>query len=171
MRVWAFAALSSLFAMPALAAPSQAGATAAPRSEAAEPAAEAPRESGHVARSWFTTAVVDLEPVDSISTLTNDHRRILFFTELRNLGGTTVIHRWEWNGTVMAEVPIEVGSARWRAYSSKQLDPVWLGEWKVTVVDRWGEVLAERHFSYVEAEKRPPAPKGEQTPPASRVDA
>ena len=172
MRVWALALVIPLIATPAVAAPGQ-GATATTASEATRPPVEAAPTGGHVARSRFTTNVVDHEPVDSITTLTNDHRRIFFFTELRNLGGTTIVHRWEWNGTVMAEVAIEVGAPRWRAYSSKQLDPIWLGEWKVSVLDRWGEVLAERNFSYVEAEKTvpKPAPNGEQEMPANSSDA
>jgi hypothetical protein len=172
MRVWTFALLLPLVATSAVAAPGQ-GTAATPAPETTQPPAEAARAAGHVARSRFTTDVVDREPVDSITTLTNDHRRIFFFAELRNLGGTTIVHRWEWNGTVVAEVAIEVGAPRWRAYSSKQLNPDWLGEWKVSIVDRWGEVLAERNFSYVEAEKTAPrpTPHGEQEMPANSADA
>ena len=102
----------------------------------------------HVERSAFTTDIADREPVDQITSLGNDQTRVYFFTELMNLEGTTVVHRWEWNGTLMAEVPIAVGAKRWRAYSSKNLDPLWLGDWKVTVVTESGDVLAEELFTY-----------------------
>lgn len=116
--------------------------------EAAEPAVATQPASGEVARATFTSEVVDREPQDEIQTLGNDQVRILYFTELRNLTGETVTHRWEFNGEVMAEVPVDVGGPRWRFHSSKELDPQWLGEWKVSVVDSNGRVLRTDSFAY-----------------------
>jgi hypothetical protein len=104
--------------------------------------------AGEVARAVLTTAVVEREPGEPVSTLSNDHDRIYFFTELNGLEGATVTHRWEWNGQVMAAVPFEVGGPRWRVYSSKNLEPVWLGEWTVSVIDASGQVLASGRFTY-----------------------
>ncbi len=131
----------------------------APQVEAvqAAPQAEAgPAETGRVARSAFTTGVADREPADELSTLGNDVDRVLYFTDLRGLEGRTVVHRWQYKGEVMAEVPFAVGGPRWRVHSSKALDPSWLGEWTVSVVVD-GEVLASEGFRYTDAAVGPAA--------------
>ncbi len=121
--------------------------------EAAQPAAQSesePADVGRVARSAFTTGVADREPADELSTLGNDVDRVLYFTDLRGLGGRTVVHRWQYKGEVMAEVPFAVGGSRWRVHSSKELDPSWLGEWTVSVVVD-GQVLTSESFRYTDA--------------------
>jgi hypothetical protein len=152
------------------------GSIQAPTAAETQPPDEALPAAGFVARSMFTTDILEREPLDSVTTLENDHGLIFFFTDLRNLAGRTVIHRWRWNGTVIADVPIEVGGPRWRVYSSKNLHPSWLGAWTVAVVDQTGEVLIEREFSYVQAEKvpealSPAAAYDAESPPAAPEDA
>lgn len=106
-----------------------------------------------VARAQFTTAVVDREPVDDISELTNDVTKIYFFSDQRGMTNQPLTHRWEYNGKVMAEITFEIRGPRWRVKSSKTLLPTQLGEWKVSVVDWAGDVIAEKTFDYVEAKK------------------
>jgi len=48
----------------------------------------------------------------------------------------------------MAEIPFEVKGQRWRVWSSKNLQPGWLGEWTVSVVRSNGEVVASENFTY-----------------------
>lgn len=171
--------LIALLASPAYAAdPAPAAQPAAPA--AAEPAtaqsAPAPAAAGTVARSQFTSEIQALEPADNLSTLANDQTRIYFFSELKNLSGHTVTHRWEHNGKVMAEVPIQVGGDRWRAHSYKTLDPSLTGEWKVTVVDDGGATLSANSFTYAPAPAAPaaqpaaaePAPASAPAAPATR---
>jgi hypothetical protein len=55
----------------------------------------------------------------------------------------------------MARVPFAVGAERWRVFSSKNLDPSWLGEWTVSVVDEEDRVLHSESFSYVAAPVQP----------------
>ncbi len=105
---------------------------------------------GRVERASFTTAMIEREPQDSVTSLANDDVQLHYFTEIRDAEGDTVIHRWEWNGDVMAEVTFEVGGPRWRVYSTKSLDPSWLGEWTVTTVDSSGRVLQSDTFVYEE---------------------
>ena len=69
---------------------------------------------------------------------------------------------WEYNGKVIMEVPIKVGTSRWRAYSTKTLDPSWIGEWKVSVVDAAGGTLSVNTFSYM---KQPETPTSVATNP------
>lgn len=124
---------------------------------------------GEVARAQFTTAVQNREPVDQLAALPNNSENVYFFTELKGLEGQTVTHRWEHNGEVMAEVKFDVGGPRWRVFSSKRLDPSWLGEWKVTVVDANGGTLSANSFSYTQAEAGSAAPMA--TPDATPAPA
>jgi hypothetical protein len=105
--------------------------------------------AGSVTRALFTRKVKDLEPVDTVSVLTNDKTRVTYFTEIHGMAGQTITHRWEFNGKVMLEKKHEVGSSRWRAYTSKTLDPTWLGEWKASVVDAGGGTLSVNTFTYM----------------------
>lgn len=113
---------------------------------AAQPAVLIP---GNVTRAQFTRDIKDLEPVDAVSTLTNDQTRIVYFTEIHGMAGQTVTHRWEFNDKIVLEKNHEVGSSRWRAYTSKKLDPASLGEWKASVVDAAGGTLSVNTFTYL----------------------
>jgi hypothetical protein len=99
---------------------------------------ESPVPDAYVARAVFTTAVLNREPVDQVVSLDENATEVLFFTELRNLQGRTVIHRWEFEGEVISEVNIQVGGPRWRAYSVKSLNPGEEGKWTVFVIDESG---------------------------------
>ena len=103
-----------------------------------------------VARAQFTTAVEEREPVDNVVILSAENEKVYFFSDLRNLGGQLVKHRWEYNGKVEAEVEFEVGGDRWRVFSSKMLDPAKLGEWTVVVVDSKGWPLRAVLFEYAD---------------------
>jgi len=103
---------------------------------------------GEVVRAAFTTSVVDHEPQGTISELTTDHTKVYYFTELANMSGRRIIHRWEYNGKVMAEVPFDIGGPRWRVYSVKTLLPAWTGEWTASTVDENGRVLALNTLEY-----------------------
>ncbi len=117
---------------------------------------------GTVTRALFTRDIKDLEPVDTVSTLTNDLTHIVYFTEIRGMAGQTVTHRWEYNGKIILEMPIKVGTSRWRAYSTKTLFPSWVGEWKVSVVDAAGGTLSVNTFTYL---KKPETPTSVATNP------
>ncbi|MDH5516506.1 MAG: DUF2914 domain-containing protein [Gammaproteobacteria bacterium] len=103
----------------------------------------------NIARSIFTSGVENREPIDKVGQLTNDNEKIYFFTEIKGMSGRTITHRWEHAGNVKAEVAFKVGSNRWRIWSSKTLQPQWLGEWIVTVVDDAGNTLAEESMAYI----------------------
>ena len=116
-------------------------------SAAGDPAAQ----ESYVERSVITTNMIDREPQDEVRELTNDHTQVFYFSDLRNLAGETVTHRWEFDGLVIAEIPFAVGGPRWRVHSSKNLLPEWVGEWTVSIVDSSGQVLATDTFVYTEA--------------------
>ena len=108
----------------------------------------AEEQKGSVARAMFTTGIVDREPVDDLATVPNTEDRIYFFTDLRNLEGQIVTHRWEYNNKVMAEVTFQVGGPRWRVFSSKNLLPHWTGHWTVIVSDENGWPIKASVFEY-----------------------
>ena len=131
------------------------------------PAKSAVLIPGVVTRSLFTRDIKNREPVDTVSMLTSDQTSIVYFTEIHDMAGQTVTHRWEYNGKIVREVPIKVGTSRWRAYSTKILKPSWVGEWKVSVVDAAGGTLSVNTFSYLkQTEKQPETPTTVATDPA-----
>lgn len=108
-----------------------------------------PAPQGRVERASFTSEIVAREPQDTITSLSNESTQIIFFTELHAAQGQTVFHVWERDGTEMARVAFDVGGPRWRVYSTKNLEPSWLGKWTVRVEDAAGRELHSDGFSYV----------------------
>jgi hypothetical protein len=106
------------------------------------------KPAGWVERALFTSAVADREPVDTVVVVDAGQQEVTFFTELRQLAGRTVTHRWEYAGEVVAEVPFEVGGPRWRVHSRKTLLPTQAGRWSAVVVDESGWVLHAEMFEY-----------------------
>src|SRR5229473_3562358 len=151
MKNFLFAVLNLLLATSVYAAdPAPGGNMPAAAPPSVQPA---PTPAGSVARAVFATAMNDREPADNITSLDNNATKVYFFTELKDMAGQPVTHRLEFNGKVMSEVKFDVGAARWRVYSSKTLDPLWLGEWKVSVVDAAGSTLRASTFTYTQAAK------------------
>ena len=103
---------------------------------------------GSVVRSAFTREIDEREPMENLQNLTNDNGQVKFFTELRDMSGQTAIHRWEYDGKVVAEVEFNVKGPRWRVWSSKSFVPQWTGNWKVSIVNGAGEVISEKTLSY-----------------------
>lgn len=101
-----------------------------------------------VSRAQFTSSMLDREPTDDLSAVALNTEKMFFFTELRNMEGTTITHRWSLNGAVMAEVSFNVRASRWRVYSSKTLLPEWRGDWVVDVLDDAGTVIETKTVSY-----------------------
>jgi hypothetical protein len=104
--------------------------------------------SPFVKRATFTTAIEQREPLDEVRELGSDVGQIFFFSEIVDREGHAILHRWKYEGEIVAEVPIEIGGARWRVHSSKTLMPSLTGEWSVEVVDMDGTVLHEASFEY-----------------------
>lgn len=117
-----------------------------------------------VVRAAFTTMMRDREPMDEISTLANDVEQIYFFTELGDMSGQRVTHRWQHNGDVMTEVSFDVRGPRWRVWSANTLAPQLLGTWTVSVLNSSGVAVHEATFDYVAA----PSAAGQQAGPAIR---
>lgn len=112
---------------------------------------------GEVARAVFSSDVIDREPIDNIGgTVKVDYngiQKVYFFTDLRDMDGSKVIHRWLLDGEVMADVPFDIGGDRWRVWSSKRLLPGFEGTWTAQVV-KDGKVIASRSFKYIDEENQ-----------------
>ena len=150
-----------------LAAATHAESGAGGASDATSASATASAPTGTVARAIITNAIDQREPVDQVAQVGNDQTAIVFFTELRDLKDQEVTHRWTFNGQVMAEVPFQVGGERWRVWSTKQLQPIWLGSWQVDVVAKDGTILESQHFDYIATETADTSAIPNPAPPAS----
>ncbi|ADZ92667.1 DUF2914 domain-containing protein [Marinomonas mediterranea] len=108
---------------------------------------------GYVARAQFSSDVVEREPIDDIGNVINveygEIQRVYFFTDLRDMKGSQVIHRWLLDGDVQVEIPFDIGGDRWRVWSSKKLMPGFDGKWTVEVV-KDGNVVSSYSFDYVD---------------------
>ncbi|RDH82413.1 MAG: DUF2914 domain-containing protein [endosymbiont of Galathealinum brachiosum] len=111
-------------------------------------------QSAGISRSVFTTEIKDKEPVSELKQIPSDITRVYFFTEITGLNGHTIIHRWEYNGQVLADVKFQVNGDRWRTWSSKNMLSSWLGKWQVSVLDEGGNVIEQSEFEYVAAETK-----------------
>lgn len=124
---------------------------------ASAPTPAATRAGGAIARAAITSAVVDREPTDNLSQIASDKERIYYFTEVKDMAGQTVTHRWEHNGQTVSEVKFDIGGPRWRVYSSKTLPRHLTGEWKVSVIDANGATVGANTFTYASAATAQPA--------------
>jgi Protein of unknown function (DUF2914) len=109
-----------------------------------------------VMQAQFTSGINNREPADDLTSLDNSHDQIFFFTELKDAGGQTIIHRWQFNGKTVAEVSLQPKADHWRTWSSKKLMPDQTGTWTVEVLDDSGKVLISKSFDYTQAPKSEP---------------
>lgn len=107
---------------------------------------------GRVTRSAFTQTIVAREPQDQIISLANDQDGVYYFTEIRDMSGQEITHRWLYNDRVMAEISFHIGSNRWRVWSKKRLASDWTGVWTVEVVDQAGTIIHSDNFTYTPVE-------------------
>ena len=101
-----------------------------------------------VARATFAAGIQDREPVSPSDVFVNEMSPVFFFTEIIGADGRTIVHRWTYQGAVMAEVSFKVKGPRWRIYSSKVLLPFWVGTWTVEVLEN-DAVLGTWSFDYL----------------------
>ena len=104
----------------------------------------------NISNAEFAMEIKDRTPLNIIEELDNSFGKIYFFTNIRNLQGQSIRHRWIYKNKVMAEVEFDINGPRWRVWSSKNLWPTWLGEWSVEVLNANSEVLYKKGFNYIE---------------------
>ena len=106
----------------------------------------------NISNAVFALDVEDRVPINIVEEADNSLGKIYFFTNIRNLSGERITHRWIYQGRVMADVSFNINGPRWRVWSSKNLWHTWIGEWTVEVLTADGSVLYEKVFNYVDKE-------------------
>jgi hypothetical protein len=91
--------------------------------------------------------VIGLTPVGADTRFDASTGRLFCFTKITGAQeATTVTHVWYFGESKQAWVTLEVGSARWRTYSSKAIQPHQTGPWRVEVLGPNVEVLRTVEF-------------------------
>ncbi|QLQ34036.1 MAG: DUF2914 domain-containing protein [Candidatus Thiothrix singaporensis] len=103
---------------------------------------ETTQAAPQVSRSAFTTGINAHEPVDQLTQISAG-QEIYYFTELANLQGHVVTHRWERDGALQLGLQFPVGAQRWRVHSNKNINANLPGTWTVTVLNDDGSILKQ----------------------------
>lgn len=88
--------------------------------------------SSTIGRAQFTTGISNNEPVNSIQHADTSTTTLIFFTDINNCKGCTVVHRWFHNGKQQFELSVIPTSHKYRWWT--QINPSGLtGTWRVDV--------------------------------------
>ena len=111
------------------------------RTEAAE------STSLKVEEAFICTDVAGLTPIGASAQFQASVGRLYCFTKITGAQKPTrVTHVWYYGESKQAWVTLEVGSARWRTYSSKAIQRYQTGPWRVEVLGPDVEVLRTVNF-------------------------
>jgi hypothetical protein len=97
-----------------------------------------------ISRAIFSTSLEEREPANNLETVPYGEKTIFFFTEILNANATSLTHLWTYNDIEIARVKLNIGSDKWRTWSSKQIWHLTPGELKVQVLDAENMILAEK---------------------------
>jgi hypothetical protein len=101
-----------------------------------------------VAEAVITTAVVDRQPTDNLTTVAKDIGTVFCWMRVTGAEGEIQVdHVWYKDDTEVARVRLRVAGSNWRTWSSKNIDPMWTGSWRVDIVGPDGEVLQSVPFT------------------------
>lgn len=106
----------------------------------------------NISEAVFALNVEDRVPIDIVEEANNTLGKIYFFTNIRDLKGEYITHRWIYDDNVMTNVRFEIRGSRWRVWSSKNLWPTWVGQWRVQVLLDDATMLYESTFNYKKQE-------------------
>lgn len=102
----------------------------------------------NISQAVFASTIADRQPVEIITEADDSLGKIYFFTNIRNLAGDTIIHRWIYQDKIKAEISFNIKGKRWRVWSSKNIWHTWIGTWTVEVVDQHGQVLLVKTIDF-----------------------
>ncbi len=71
---------------------------------------------------------------------------VYFFTEINQMKGEVLFHKWYLNNKIVFSRRLNILGNHWRASTSKLITYSQKGEWRVTLVNRNQQVLAEIRF-------------------------
>jgi hypothetical protein len=93
----------------------------------------------------LATGVEEREPVGVAEAFPADVGTIYAWLRVTGAAGGAVEVVWRY-GDRQFPVPLEIGSAAWRTWSTKRIPPEWTGAWSVEVRHE-GSVLASANFT------------------------
>ena len=109
----------------------------------------------NISQAEFATDVIKRVPQNILKAPEGDfdgivvnHPKVFFFTNIRNLKGHKISHRWLFDGQQKAKIDFDINGSRWRVWSSKNMWYKWQGLWTVQVILDDNEVIYERDFYY-----------------------
>ncbi|MBB1386089.1 DUF2914 domain-containing protein [Pseudoalteromonas sp. SG45-5] len=120
-----------------------------PTAQVASVALGAQIDTDKISRAVLTRKVSKREPTNVFAAdirLSQFEDSLSFFSELKGLQGQQVKHVWTFEGSVMAEISLNVTSTRYRTYSTKNIMDAQAGHWRVDVVDEQGNLIAQKEF-------------------------
>ena len=93
------------------------------------------------------TSVEDRQPLGEDTVFSSDVGKLFCYTRLTNPSDASAIsHVWFYQDQQMAKVDLPVKAKTWRTWSSKNILPLWTGDWRVEVQDSSGSVLSDVSF-------------------------
>ena len=96
----------------------------------------------------IATSIEDRSPRGVSDTFPTNVSKLYAYTKINGAVGEIIIkHRWYYGETLISEVDLDVRSASWRTYSSKNIIPQWPGQWRVDVTNEQGTVLDSLKFT------------------------
>ena len=93
----------------------------------------------------LATGVEEREPVGVAEAFPADVGTVYAWLRVTGAAGGAVEVVWRYGGDEFV-VPLEIGSAAWRTWSTKRIPIGWTGDWSVEVRHE-GSVLASRNFT------------------------
>ncbi|WP_171695735.1 DUF2914 domain-containing protein [Methylomonas sp. ZR1] len=104
-----------------------------------------------VIRASLNTEPKDDEPGEPIKSplrvIPNQSREVFYFSEIKNMKGRSLFHRWSRNGQIVHQKQLDMKDKITKVWSSKILSAKDKGEWQVQLTDKKGKVYSEVNFS------------------------
>jgi len=113
----------------------------------------------NLSQAQFTTRVNNRVPVDNITKLSTNYKRVYFFTDVRDCNKCKIEHQWWYRGIKIGTIEGKTTGNRYRWWTSKNLNADFIGDITVKVIVDGNEVHTKT-FTYYN-----PTQKQQQTVP------
>jgi len=102
-----------------------------------------------VVEAAISTSIANLSPVGAGESFPSTIGRLFCYSRIEGGKiGSMITHRWYYNDSLMAVIPLEIKSAEsFRTYSSKKILPSWKGKWRIEIKDSNGALLKDIPFT------------------------
>jgi len=112
--------------------------------------------ANYLSAAQFTTRVNNRTPVDNITKLTTDYKKVYFFTEVRDCNACDVEHQWWYRGIKISSVSGKIKSEKFRWWTSKNLNTDFVGDITVKVLINDEEVHTKTftYYNPTQAQRR-----------------